>query len=251
MPEKGPYTSKTLKPSQKLASLTPNHVKWYIRDWEIPNIIVSIGDVPNVLLIGTRGYINYNLMLSLMQHDNSMNGPPKDEALKPFILPNIDADNPTVKKIKRFWKIIVRRGKEFGKRNVLVKYSYTQPILPKDVEKLNAEIKELELENSELWLKLYRTTLGNENLKDERQEKDRDLKASNKRARTFKDKKDELDDILIGTKYVFQTKNVEIKKSHLKIQELDKFLERSLVEKREARLDYEAQICEIRETLKN
>lgn len=32
MPEKGPYTSKTLKPSQKLTSIIANHVKWYTRD---------------------------------------------------------------------------------------------------------------------------------------------------------------------------------------------------------------------------
>ncbi|XP_050876877.1 uncharacterized protein LOC127080605 [Lathyrus oleraceus] len=239
MPEKGPYTSKTVKPSQKLTSITANHVKWYFRDWETPNIIVSIGDFPNVLLIGTRGYINYKLILSLMQHSYSMNGPPKAEALEPFILHDIDADNPIVKKIKKSWKIIVRRVPE------------PKPILPEYVEKLNAKIKELELENSELQLKLNRTTLENENLKDERKEKDRDLEASNKRARTFEDKKDELDDILIGTKPVFKTKNEELKKAHLKIQELDKMLERSLVEKREARIDYESQICELRDTLKN
>lgn len=126
MPKKGHYTSKTLKPSKKLTSNTANHVKWYIRDWETPNIIISIGDFPNVLLIRTRGCINYNPMLSLMQHSYSMNGPPKAEALEPFILHDIDADNPIVKKIKKSWKIIVRRGKEFGKRNVLVKEPYTR-----------------------------------------------------------------------------------------------------------------------------
>ncbi|XP_050877557.1 uncharacterized protein LOC127081333 [Lathyrus oleraceus] len=177
MPEKGPYTSKTLKPSQKLASVTSNHVKWYIRDWETPNIIVSVGDFSNVLLIETRGCINYNLMLSSIQLGYSMNGPPNVEALEPFILHDIDTNNPIVKKIKESWKTIVRRGKEFGKRNVLVKEPYTcwvrervqvvkllfpfdpsifppvlepESILPEDVEKLNAKIKELELETSEL-----------------------------------------------------------------------------------------------------
>ncbi|XP_050889059.1 uncharacterized protein LOC127094244 [Lathyrus oleraceus] len=126
MPEVGPYTSKTLKPSQKLASLATNYVKWYIRYLETPNIIVSIGDFPNVLLKGTRGCINYNPMLSMIQHGYSMSGPPKSEALEPFILHDIDADNPIVKKIKKSWKTIVRRGKEFGKRNVLVKEPYTR-----------------------------------------------------------------------------------------------------------------------------
>lgn len=88
-------------------------------------------------------------------------------------------------------------------------------------------------------------------MKDERQEKNRDLEASNKRARTFEERKDELDDILISTKFAFKPKNEELKKAHLKIQELDKMLERSLVEKREVGLDYEAQIRELRDTLKN
>jgi hypothetical protein len=65
MPEEGPFVSKELKPFQKLASLTSSHVKWYIRDWETENVIVSIGDFPNVPLIGTKGCINYNPMLSL------------------------------------------------------------------------------------------------------------------------------------------------------------------------------------------
>lgn len=42
-----------------------------------------------------------------------------------------------------------------------------EPILPKDVEKLNAKIKELEMENNELRTKLNRVTLENENLKDD------------------------------------------------------------------------------------
>lgn len=138
MLEKGPYTSKTLKPSQKLTSITANHVKWYIRDWETPNIIVSIGYFPNLLLIGTRGCIKYNPMLSLMQHGYSMNGPPKFEALEPFILHDIDADNPIVKKIKKSWKIIVRRGKEFGKRNVLVKESYTRWVREREFKWLSS-----------------------------------------------------------------------------------------------------------------
>ncbi|XP_050899230.1 uncharacterized protein LOC127105999 [Lathyrus oleraceus] len=43
MPEEGPFVSKDLKPSQKLDSLTSGHVKWYIREWETKDIIVSIG----------------------------------------------------------------------------------------------------------------------------------------------------------------------------------------------------------------
>ncbi|KAI5417924.1 hypothetical protein KIW84_042523 [Lathyrus oleraceus] len=183
MPEEGPFVSKELKPFQKLASLTSSHVKWYIRDWETENVIVSIGDFPNAPLIGTKGCINYNPVLSLRQHGYPMNGPPKAEALEPFILHSAEADHPMVKKIKRSWQAVIRKGKELGKRNVIAQEPYTcwvrervqmiklpfpfdpsiyplvpepKPILPEDVEKLNARIKELELENSDLRIKLGR-----------------------------------------------------------------------------------------------
>ncbi|XP_050915458.1 uncharacterized protein LOC127130506 [Lathyrus oleraceus] len=193
MPEECPFVSKELKPSQKLASLTSNHVKWYIRDWETEDVIVSIRDFPNVPLIGTKGCINYNPVLSLRQHGYPMNGPPKVEALEPFILHSIEADHPMVKKIKRSWQAVIRKGKELGKRNVIAQEPYTcwvrervhmvklpfpfdpsiyplvpelEPILPEDVEKLNAYIKELELENADLRIKLGRVSVENGNLKD-------------------------------------------------------------------------------------
>ncbi|XP_050889388.1 uncharacterized protein LOC127094624 [Lathyrus oleraceus] len=193
MPEDGPFVSKELKPSQKLASLTSNHVKWYIRDWETEDVIVSIGDFLNVPLIGTKGCIKYNPVLSLRKHGYPMNGPPKAEALEPFILHSAEADHPMVKKIKRSWQAVIRKGKELGKRNVIAQEPYTcwvrervqmvklpfpfdpsiyslvpepEPILPEDVEKLNARIKELELENADLRLKLGRVSIENGNSKD-------------------------------------------------------------------------------------
>lgn len=107
------------------------------------------------------------------------------------------------------------------------------------------------MENFELPLKLNRTTSENENLKDDHREKDREIEPSKKRARTFEDKKDELDDILIGTKFVFKTKNEELKKSSYKIQEFDRLLERSLEDKNEVKLDFEAQIHKLKDAYKN
>lgn len=64
-------------------------------------------------------------VLSLRQHGYPMNGPPRVEALKPFILYNIEADHPTMKKIKRSWQAIIRKGKELGKRNAIAREPYT------------------------------------------------------------------------------------------------------------------------------
>lgn len=54
-----------------------------------------------------------------------MNGPPKVEALEPFILHDIEVDYPIVKKIKRSWQAVVKKGKELGKMNVMARETYT------------------------------------------------------------------------------------------------------------------------------
>ncbi|XP_050888795.1 uncharacterized protein LOC127093951 [Lathyrus oleraceus] len=64
MPEKGLFMAKELKSPQRLASLTASSIRWYIREWETPDIIVSCGEFSNVPLLGTKGCINYNHMLS-------------------------------------------------------------------------------------------------------------------------------------------------------------------------------------------
>lgn len=132
----------------------------------------------------------------LRQYGYPMNDPPKVETLEPFILHSAEADHPMVKKIKRSWQAIIRKGKELGKRNVIAREPYTcwvrervqmvklpfpfdpsiyplvpepEPILPEDVEKLNARVKELELENADLRIKLGRASVENGSLKDGQQ----------------------------------------------------------------------------------
>ncbi|XP_050889328.1 uncharacterized protein LOC127094546 [Lathyrus oleraceus] len=214
MPEKGPFVAKELKSPQRLASLTTSSIRWYIREWETPDIIVSCGEFPNVPLLGTKGCINYNPMLSRMQHGYSMDGPPDAKDLHPFMLFDIQASNPDVRAIRKAWLKVVRKGKEFGKRNLLVKEPYTRwvkekvgeihlpfifnasafpktpepkPILPEDMEKFTTKVMELELENTELRIQMNRAILENQNLKDERKGKAQELEDSNKRARLLED----------------------------------------------------------------
>ena len=87
-------------------------------------IIASIGYLPNVPFIGTRGYINYNHVLFLRQHGYPMDVPLRVEALEPFILHNSEVDHSLVKKIKRSWQVVVRKGKELGKRNAIALEPY-------------------------------------------------------------------------------------------------------------------------------
>lgn len=125
MPREGPFMSKELKWSQKLAFLTASNIKWYIRDWETKDAIFSCGEFPNMPLWGTMGCINYNSVLSMRQC-YPMNGPPDAESLEQFILHDIGADNPIMKKVKKSWQKIIRKGKELCKRNFIVREPYTR-----------------------------------------------------------------------------------------------------------------------------
>lgn len=49
-----------LKWSQKIVNLTKNDITWYDRAYDGIEIVFDCGDFPNVPLIGTKGYINYN-----------------------------------------------------------------------------------------------------------------------------------------------------------------------------------------------
>lgn len=124
--EEGLVLSKELKWSQKLGSIIASNIKWYIRDLKMEDVITSCGDFPNLPLWGTRGCINYNPIISLRQHGYPVNGPPKTKALEPFILHDLEVSNSTMKRVRRAWLTVVRKGKDLGKRNALDKEPYTQ-----------------------------------------------------------------------------------------------------------------------------
>ncbi|KAI5404524.1 hypothetical protein KIW84_051617 [Lathyrus oleraceus] len=88
------------------------------------------------------------------------------------------------------------------------------------------------------------------NLKEERKGKAQELEDSNKRARLLEDQKDDLDHILLGSTSVIRTRKEELKKAEYRICELGRLLDKSLMDKKEIKLDFEAQICDLRDALK-
>lgn len=193
------------------------------------------------------------------------------------MLSDIQASNPDVRVVRKAWLKVVRMGKEFGKRNILAKEPYTQwvkervekiqlpyilkapafpktpepePILPEDMEKLVTKVKELEVENAELRIQMNRVILENQNLKEERKGKAQELEDNNKRARLLEDQKDDLDHILLGSTSVIRTRKEELKKAEYRICELGRLLDKSLMDKKEIKLDFEAQIRDLRDALK-
>lgn len=66
----------------------------------------------------------------------------------------------------------------------------------------------------------------------------------------FEDKKDQLDDVLLGAESIVKPKKKDLERARYKIQELEKMLERSFEMKKEAIHDFVAQICEIKDAFK-
>ncbi|KAI5409672.1 hypothetical protein KIW84_055207 [Lathyrus oleraceus] len=97
---------------------------------------------------------------------------------------------------------------------------------------------------------MNRVILENQNLKEERKGKAQELEDSNKRARLLEDQKDDLDHILLGSTSVIRTRKEELKKAEYRICELGRLLDKSLMDKKEIKLDFEAQIRDLREALK-
>lgn len=127
MPQEGLFTVEDLKLPQMLTSLTFSFVMWYIWDWEVEDIILSCGNFSNVLLIGSRGYIDYNVVLSMRKLRYQIERPPEDQLVKDFILHDMgEEDQVMLRRIRISWKRINWKGKEPGKRNCMAKESYCQ-----------------------------------------------------------------------------------------------------------------------------
>ncbi|KAI5397899.1 60S ribosomal protein L7a-1 [Lathyrus oleraceus] len=66
----------------------------------------------------------------------------------------------------------------------------------------------------------------------------------------MEDQKDDLDHILLGSTSVIRTRKEELKKAEYRICELGRLLDKSLMDKKEIKLDFEAQIRDLRDALK-
>ena len=81
-------------------SLTANDVSWYSHEYDVVEIFLSYGNFPNVPLIGTRGYINYNLALALQQLGYPMEDKQDKSLVKGFIICEGDEDSIMIKMVR-------------------------------------------------------------------------------------------------------------------------------------------------------
>ncbi|XP_050916568.1 uncharacterized protein LOC127131695 [Lathyrus oleraceus] len=123
LPWKGAFADnkETSKWSKRLMGLTSNDLVWYnlrLDMMERSEVIVSCGEFPNVPLMGIRGGINCNHVLSQRQLGYALKGPPEDKSIQESLFYNVTDDVEMMKKDAKAWSHISCKGKEFfGKKD--------------------------------------------------------------------------------------------------------------------------------------
>ncbi|XP_050908917.1 uncharacterized protein LOC127122660 [Lathyrus oleraceus] len=125
-----------------------------------------------------------------------------------------------------------------------------EPILQEDMDKLTSQIKELELENTQLRVELNRAKERKHVLEDKGKQVREKFEDSKKRLRLAEGQRVWVGGALQGANFEVDFRNEELDRASRIIKDLENTVERSNAMKKEAREDYEAQILELRTTLK-
>jgi len=106
-----------------LAGIGGRTVNWFPR-WKEgkKGVLFSCGGYPNIMLIGTRGCINYNPSLAIRQLGYPMRGTPTEESLSPFLVRDFGAQNfKVIQRVHKAWDSPLRKDKELrGIRNGII-----------------------------------------------------------------------------------------------------------------------------------
>lgn len=115
----GVKTMNTQEWIQMLANLTEYRVRWYPSWWqERPKVIHQCISYQNVSLMGTMGFINYNLSLALRQFGYPMRNLPTKDMLIPFYLYGEDQkDVDMLRRTTQAWDRVVRKGRVLTKKS--------------------------------------------------------------------------------------------------------------------------------------
>ncbi|KAI5431214.1 hypothetical protein KIW84_035395 [Lathyrus oleraceus] len=107
----------THKWTQRIMSLTSYDIRWQAYRMNVHNVIMSCGEFRNVPLIGTKGCINYNPVLSLRQLGFVMSGRPLDAEITENVYFEKWSDPARVEQVGRAWKTIgVKDGAVLGEK---------------------------------------------------------------------------------------------------------------------------------------
>ncbi|KAI5412190.1 hypothetical protein KIW84_057025 [Lathyrus oleraceus] len=128
LPVSGPFVDaqSTHKWTQRVMSLTSYDIRWQSYRMDVRNVIMSCGGFRNVPLIGTRGCINYNPVLSLRQLGFVMKGRPLEADVSESVYFEKQNDPVRLEQIGRAWKSIgVKDGSVLGKKFAVAMPDYT------------------------------------------------------------------------------------------------------------------------------
>ncbi|KAL5170415.1 hypothetical protein HKD37_11G032129 [Glycine soja] len=108
---------------QLLAGIGGRTISWFPR-WKEgkEGVLFSCGGYPNILLVGTRGCINYNPALAIRQLGYPMRGAPTEESMSPFLVRDLGAQSSkTIQRIHKAWETPLRKDQELrGIRNGII-----------------------------------------------------------------------------------------------------------------------------------
>ncbi|KAI5406180.1 hypothetical protein KIW84_052792 [Lathyrus oleraceus] len=105
LPTSGPFVDaqNTHNWTQRIMSLTSYDIKWQAYRVNVRSVIMSCGEFHNVPLIGTKGCINYNPVLSLRQLGFVMNGRSLDAEIAESVCFEKRSDPARLERVGRAW----------------------------------------------------------------------------------------------------------------------------------------------------
>ncbi|KAH1213724.1 hypothetical protein GmHk_14G041627 [Glycine max] len=141
---------------QLLANREGASVNWFPR-WKEgrTGVLISCEGFLNVPLIGTRGCINYNLILAITQLGYPMRGTPLEEEIVPVISRGFNKTNmETLQKVRKAWEVLQKKDKELrgsnngpigGYRKTAKREEVEAPEEDEEVQALRTELKQAQI----------------------------------------------------------------------------------------------------------
>ncbi|KAI5404770.1 hypothetical protein KIW84_051795 [Lathyrus oleraceus] len=128
LPVSGPFVDvqSTHKWTQRVMSLTSYDIRWQSYRMDVRSVIMSCGEFRKVPLVGTKGCINYNPVLSLRQLGFVLKGEPLEAEVAESVYFEKQNDPDRLEQIGRAWKAIgVKDGSVLGKKFAIAIPDYT------------------------------------------------------------------------------------------------------------------------------
>lgn len=111
--------------AQKLMSLNERSILWCLKKISVRDIIVNCRSFPNVPLIGSKGCINYNPILSMRELGHLIWEKPKEDELGEFILHGGDTSHKELfRKVTRAWEKVHVGENKSKRKDTSFKESY-------------------------------------------------------------------------------------------------------------------------------